>query len=266
MDNLRYAYLGDFECVSNTVDIADPHINMMSVLQEKILNVNEKMIKIRKMLNGYYNCYHIVDNLSGEVIALCVLHNSYCSDDLYDCKNVINRGYASSLISSAIVVVDERYRYDTKYCYYAMDDDVIYDGKLILEELSNMPYSDEIKNSLTDMVNKTLAVNKNPTGRQIIEIIQNAPIWDGFRNFGNKCSLWSVEIEKALYDYNANECYPRYRNAVAIKGGIASLAEGGMLKCTEYHNLNGDVFAVVVNLRNDETANKIIEDPYKYDD
>ena len=266
MNNIRYAYLGDFECVSNTVDIADPHINTMSVLQEKLSTVNEKMIKIRKMLNGYYNCYHIVHNVSEEVIALCVLHNSYNQDDLLECKNIISRGYASSMISSAVVVVDERYRFDTKYCYYAMDDDAIYDGQMILDELPNMPYSEEMKKLLVDMVNKSRAIDKNPTGKQISDIIQNAPIWNGFRNFGEKCSLWSVEIERALYYYNANEYYPRHRNAVAIKGGIASLAESGMLKCTEYHNQSGNVFAVIVNLRNEESNSEVFEDPYKFDD
>lgn len=252
MNNLRYAYLGDFECVSNTIDIADPHINVMSALQEKIPSYNEQMVKIRKMINGYYHCYHIVDSVSDSVLALCAIHNSYNEEDLYKCKKVIDRGCASSLMSSAIVIVDERYRFDTKYCYYAMDDDAVYDGNLILKELPNMKYSEETKEQLKNMVNKVLSEDKNPTGKQITDIVQNAPIWEGFRNFGNRCSMWSVEIEKSLYDFNDNIHFPRYRNSVPIKGGIASMADSGLLKCTEYHDQQGNVFGVVVNLCSEE--------------
>lgn len=241
MGNL-YSYIGTFDITSGVIDIADPYINSIIVAIERIPYLNEKMVKIRGALCGNYEAYHVIDNNTEEIKGLLAIH---CTCDISDLKNenkVSGLGFASSALSSAIVLVDEAYRFDTRYCYNPLERDAYYDGKVILKELPNMPYDENIKIKLETKVKEILAQEEiiHPSGSDILDVIGDYPIWPGFRNFKLCSSQWSVDIINRLNN--------SFTNGVCIKGGVISTSPGGYLSCYNYRNHRGDTYAVYISL------------------
>lgn len=252
-----------FECVSGSMVVFDPHINPVSVYYEKIPFLNEKEIKVRGMLNGCYYAFHAIEERMNKVIGMVIIHSAYSIQQAKECLNITKLGYSSSMMGQAVVAVDEAYRYDTESCYYAIEDDAFYEPKRLLKCIPDMPYTEKKKKQFEEMVLEMQANDSCPTGRNLRDIIQGDPVWEGFKKFGEKSSQWSVEIEKALYDYAERGSYVSFRNSFVLRGGVASMAESGMLSCTSYRNQTGAVYALYISLLHDKEVD--MEDPLKYD-
>lgn len=239
----RYAYIGHFEITSGVIDIADPYINSMTVALERIPYANEKMIKVRRALSGMYEAYHVIDMRTDEIYGLLVLHCSYDIAEISKEKHICGLGYASSGLSNAIVVVDERFRFDTTYCYNPIELEAYYDGNLILKEVSKMPYEECIKNELKEWINNIMGQEDliHPTGTDIMKIIGDRPIWNGFMEFKLNSSQWSVDVINRL-----RNCYT---NGIGIKGGIVSTSPGGYLSCHSFNNHRGDTYALYISFQ-----------------
>lgn len=262
----RYAYLGAFECKATVMDIFDPHINPLNVYAEKLPFVNEKEIIVKDCRKGFYNVYHHID-WKDHVLGLVVVHNTVNiadmeeSDALYKTSDL---GYAASMVGQAVVIVDEGERYNTEDCYHSLEADALYDTNTLLKSINKMPYVKEKKEQLERLLLEKKETDTYLFGRDILDIIQCDPVWDGFRNLREKSTQWSTEIEKALYDYPGKNYYGSLKNSYVIKGGIASMAEPGMLKCTEYRdNAKGDVCGIYISLCSDGSVD--LDDPLKYD-
>lgn len=237
-----YSYIGSFELSSKVLDIADPYINSMARAIEKIPPLNETSIKVRMMVAGNYSAYHVIDLDTDEIIGLLVIHSQYDVEDALNEKNVENLGFASSGLSSAVVLVDEMYRFDTRYCYNPIEKDAYYDGRLVLEKLKKMPYDDEVKARLYEKINKILKDDElmHPKGEDILNILGNLPIWEGFRDFKLCSSHWSVDVMNRLESKT---------NGAVIMGGVVSTSPGGFLTCYALRNHRNDTYAIYVSLR-----------------
>lgn len=236
--NYATAWVGDFECTSNMIDIVDPHINSMSILEEQIPVANEMMVHVRGVLGGLYRAYHVyMDN--GAICAMLVLHNGYDLEKL-EFENICSFGNVSSRMGSAVVIVDKRYRHAAEYNYFPIDDDAIFDPKTFMEKIQDMPYGAAIKEKFLNMVRTMVKEGKNPRGIDIKEILAGEHIWEGFRRFEEKSSMWSVEIEKKLYN--------SHTGSTSIKGGVASMATPGTLECLGCRNRQGYVYGIIVQL------------------
>lgn len=261
MEREKYAFIGDFQCVSGVVDIIDPHIHPLSVLQEKIPLANEKMLCLRSMLMGLYQCYHKIDSSTGDAQQLILIHESYDVKDLNK-NNKVMIGYVSSSVGGAVAAVDKRYKFDTSYCYSIVDPDAIYDGIQILSEFKNSKFESDIRKLVDEKSSKDI----NPTGADILEIVP-AEYMQRICLDGNTTTIWSKMLEKRLFNFREDDKviqFRRHKNAITIKGGVASMADSGLLKCGIYRNHLGDVFAVSINL--DAATDIDIMDPFKYDE
>lgn len=241
--NNKYSYIGSFVVCSGSIDIVDPYINNLSVEVEKIPIANEKMVKVRGALNGVYDAYHVVNEEDGIIIALFVIHNSYHIESVLKKENFVELGYTSSALSGAVVLVDERYRLDTDNCYYSVEMEAYYEGKMILDKLNEMPYSEEIKNNLKQMVQEKIENESQPKGADILNALQGEVAWSGFSSFGIHSSHWSTEV--------INRVRSSHVNGTVIKGGVACnvrYPKGGYHKCACYRNSRGDACAINVNL------------------
>lgn len=241
--NNKYSYIGSFDISSGTIDIVDPYINSLSVKVEKIPVANEKMVKIRRVLNGVYDAFHIVNNEDGIIKSLFVIHESYNMDSVIRGERYVDMGYTSSALSGAIVLVDERYRQDSENCYYSIESDAYYEGETILEKLSEMPYSEDIKDGIRKMVQEKMGMGSHPKGSDIIEILKEEVVWNGFSSFGIHSSHWSTDV--------INRVRHSHVNGTAIKGGVACnvrYPKGGYHKCSCYFNSLGDAYAINVDL------------------
>lgn len=231
------SYVGVFVVEGNTVNIVDPYICKMTVEQEHIPITNEKMVTVRNVIGGIYHAYHQVDK-DGTLISLMALHSSYDLDVFKNNQAVDQVGYVTSALSGAVVLVDERYYMDTKYCYFSIVDDAYYDAKEIMLNLDKMQYDEKIKSDLRILLNHMIDEGKQPKGSDILDIVGAQPIWEGFQEM--KSSQWSTEVINLLQT--------AYKSSAAIKGGIVSEAEKGFLKCWCYRNPMGKAYGFGISL------------------
>jgi hypothetical protein len=239
----KYSYIGSFDVSSGNIDIVDPYINNLSVEVEKIPIANEKMVKVRGALNGVYDAYHIVNDEDGIIIDLLVIHGSYNIENVLKKEKFVELGYTSSALSGAVVLVDERHRLDSDNSYYSVEMDAYYEGKMILDKLSEMTYSDETKNNLKQMVQDIIKNESQPKGTDILNVLQGEVAWSGFSSFGVHSSHWSSEV--------INRVRSSHVNGTVIKGGVACKVrypKGGYHNCSCYRNSRGDVCAIKVDL------------------
>lgn len=238
----NYSYIGSFQVESGSFDIADPFFNPMARSIYRLPISNGKSVSLHDVLNGTYHAYRIYDVAEGYPTHIVVVHDAFGLSDIQKDPYPDFCGYSCTAGSEAVVLVDRMYRYNTRYSYYSMlgGEDEFYDGVLIRENLSEMPYSEEKKKILLELVNEKLKTNNHPTGREIMDIVGEDPIWEGFRDFNNCSTHWSNECLFRLMESSMRD--------VIIKGGVVSSAPGGFVPCWKFSTSRGPVYAVVIKL------------------
>ena len=227
----------------NTFDIADPYISDLLVQIEHVPASNEKTVAVRNCIGGVYNVYHQCSK-DGSLINLVALHNSYTLKDLEEEENIDSLGYASTSLSGEIVLIDEQYRFNAEYSYYALEADAYYDAAEVLLHIDEMEYITEVKDKLRVMLEGKRANGEQPKGKDIIPILGALPIWPGFKKMGPKSTHWSEDLFKTLE--------ASYKPASIIKGGVVSIVEKGFVRCFCYRNTREKAYAICIELESQD--------------
>jgi len=233
----------------NTFDIADPYISDLLVQIEHIPASNEKSVTVRNCIGGVYNVYHQCSE-EGLLINLVALHNSYTLEHLEKEKNIDTLGYASTSLSGEIVLIDEQYRFNAEYSYYAIEEGAYYDAEELLLHIDEMEYTKEVKDNLRAMLEEKITKGEQPNGKDIIPILGALPIWRGFKKMGPKSTHWSEDLFKTLE--------MSYKQASIIKGGVVSVAEKGFVSCYCYRNAREKAYAICIQLQSQDIDESIL--------
>ena len=251
-DNMLH-YIGEFTSDSNTLDICDPFINQITCQMLNIDGINKKIINVVNVLPGRYLAYHISDNNTNEINFLLIIHHTY-TPEMIEKFEYTSLGHSCTTAGNAICVIDKRYRNDSDFCYYLIEDDAYYDITNIENTLKDYNFTIPIIKGLKLMCEQIRIKGVYPSGKQIRTLFGNKPIWTGFRSNIINSSHWSCEVMRKFTSE-----YP-ITIAVAIKGGIASESEPGFIQCFEYRNLRGDSIAIKIDLNDDLNYIKKNED------
>lgn len=238
MENIL-AYIGTFELETSEMIVCDPYVNGITSYMEKIPAINEASARLTNMFTGVYHAYHLVDGVDGTLLSLIALHSTINIKNLHSKKPSIADKIMVSM-GNSVAAVDAKYIYDSSYCYYSFDDHAYYSCDRLLADIPNMPYPSDWKEQLEDLVNKELSSGAYAVkGDKLISILGPAPVWKGFREFKTASSQWSAEIMERL-SYS-------YKNAITIKGGVASRSGSDVVSIYSYHD-NGNIYGVSMNI------------------
>lgn len=239
-----YCYIGNFLLQSGAIDISDPYYCPMTRAIKKIprSDANAKMITVHDMLTGPYEAYRIIDPEQGHSTHIVIFHASYTLTDLVAAGEPEFLGYSCTFGSSAVSMVDRRYHYDTRYGYFSVlgEEEEYFDGRILSESLDEMPYDEKKRQQFLELIKNKRKQNSHPTGKEILEIIGDETVWDGFRRFGSHSSHWSSESLLRLHESLTDD--------ILIKGGIVSQTPSGFVPCYCYRNSLGDIYALSLSL------------------
>ncbi len=234
------SYLATFENESGFITVRDPYISGIAVSQEHICAGNEKYVHLGTVKPGIYYGYHRMAQ-DGEIQTLVIYHKDFVEhgavselpDDAY--KIV---GYVDTSLGHSVVLCDSDVWSHSQYCYFKMMKKAYYSASRTLMEIPNMPYSDAVKKSLREAMQHFCKLRIEPTGEDILKIIKDNPVWDGFRDYCEDSNQWGMEIIELL------AC--GYTNGVPIKGGIASRSVTGDLPVYAHYNECGLVTSLAI--------------------
>lgn len=232
-----YSYIGVLVNDSGTFDVADVMIDPIICEQLNVPRENQTIIKVRNMLPGIYEAWHIL-NEKHEVCELLLLHHTYNFDSIHE-NDPFCAGVVCAALSRAVCIVDERYHFDSCYSYFKLEGEAFYDGDDILKHLPEAPYPESIKEKLRVFVELLRRNGKHPTGAEIYNITRDYVIWNLFRSNKINSSHWAVDVMNRLKGNIP---------ATVFKGGAVSKCDPGFLPCYVYRNKLSMVYAIRIPL------------------
>lgn len=224
------SYIGMCKLESGSVVIADPYINRIISLYEKIPRLRQRSLLIDGVKKGNYYAYHLLNPESWDVIDFLMIHEDYSYESLEE-LDVSEVGKVSTTLGESVLYVDKDKYLHTNNCYYAFDEQILYDCNRIMEDIPQMPYTQKQKEKITALVKSCLKEGLCAIpGQKITNIVGATPVWNGFRDYNDCSTQFSYEIINSLCG--------SFRNAVVISGGIASNVSSSSVPIYEYREKN----------------------------
>lgn len=155
-----------------------------------------------------------------------MIHEDYSYESLEE-LGVSEVGKVSTTLGESVLYVDKDKYLQTNNCYYAFDEQILYDCNRIMEDIPQMPYTQNQKEKITALVKSCLKEGLCAIpGQKITNIVGATPVWNGFRDYNDCSTQFSYEIINSLCG--------SFRNAVVISGGIASNVSSPSVPIYEY--------------------------------
>lgn len=235
-----FSFLGSFRLSSGILYVVDPYITPINVYREKILDKETRLFSQKDVLPGLYHTYHVIDNKTGNRVALCGIHDTYSLDDFDNFTDIV-AGTVLTDFSNCVAVIDKRFWLDTSSCYGLIYDESLYVIEDLLENLNLFHYSHNLKEQLKGLYELNLTHKKILiSGRELKLLLKNEGLSNTFRSPKIQSNLWSYET---IMRTNSS-----FINGVIIKGGVCSTSTSMEHRISFYHNSNGEKFAFRISL------------------
>ena len=237
---MNYRYIGVFTAFSGRFTIIDPAIHPLV----KCFDPNDELPPMTRevidnMYTGHYVAYHVVGD-DGTLVRLFIMHEGLAPDFVAS-QEPTDYAIAAITMSNTAAIVDEVVVFDGTKTKYLLYSDAYYDAGAILDNLSDMPYSEDIKERLEELAHQALLDGVPVLGYDIFACTEGAqnPVWPGF------CALpsthWGMDCCVRVHD--------DYRRGDTIWGGVVSTTDrAGLMAYQVYRDISGKGYAICMDL------------------
>ena len=238
--SMNYRYIGVFTAFSGRFTIIDPAIHPLV----KCFDPNDELPPMTRelvdnMYKGHYVAYHVVGD-DGTLVRLFIMHEGL-DPNFVASQEPADYAIAAITMSNTAVIVDEAAAFDGTKTKYLLYSDAYYDAKAVLDNLPNMPYSEDIKDRLEELAHQSLLDGVPVLGYDIFTCTEGAqnPVWPGF------CALpsthWGMDCCVRVHD--------DYRRGDTIWGGVVSTTDrAGLMAYQVYRDNYGKGYAICLDL------------------